>query len=114
MVRGDNPFNRHVSLAEEHDEVPVLLVDVFGSGPDPRLGGNCNSGGVVLKDSAMDLGSGEVDADAIVISIIHQIDQEDIFSRRLRECDHLTLARAETNFDLQFGSPSDGYSGIPK
>ena len=83
LLRRDDPLDRHMSLSEEHQEVPVFLINVLGSWPDSGLSCNCNGGGVVLKHPAMNFSTSEVDVNSVQIGIRHQVDEKDIFSGRL-------------------------------
>ena len=112
LLRRDDPFNRHVSLPQEHHEVPILLVDVLGAGSDPWLicDGDCSS--VIFEHSAVNLCVGKVDIYTVQIGIGHQVNQEDILPHCLGESYHFTFARAEADLSLQLGTPSDWDPGI--
>ena len=47
------PIDGHESLPYKGDEVPLLLIDVLGSGMNATLSGNDDCAGVVFVDCAM-------------------------------------------------------------
>ena len=52
-MNGRDPIDGHESLPQKGDEVPVLLVDVLGSGTNTRLSGNDDCDSVVFLDCAI-------------------------------------------------------------
>ena len=48
-----DPIDGHESLPYKCDEVPLLLIDVLGSGMNATLSGNDDCAGVVFMDCAM-------------------------------------------------------------